>query len=114
MINIYGIKTCGSVRKALAFFKSHDIEVNFFDLKKIDIEEKQLDSWLDSISIDKLFNNKGQKYRTLNLKDLNLDDKGKKEWLLKENMLFKRPIIEYEENKVLVAFDEETYKNTFL
>ena len=33
MIKVYGIKTCGSVRNALKFFKDHNIEVDFVDFK---------------------------------------------------------------------------------
>ena len=33
MITVYGIKTCGSVRNALKFFKDNNIEVEFFDFK---------------------------------------------------------------------------------
>ena len=61
-----------------------------------------------------LFNTRGTTYRTLKLKDLNLDDKQKLEWLAKENMLIKRPVIEYSSNKVLVAFDETVYTDVLL
>jgi len=68
---------------------------------------------LQKVSIDKLFNNKGTKYRTLKLKDLNLNDDEKAKWLAKENMLIKRPVIEYRD-KVIVAFNEEEYRSLFL
>ena len=57
--------------------------------------------------------NKGKKYRDLKLKELNLDDEAKIEWLAKENYLIKRPVIEFD-GKVLVGFDEERYKELFL
>ena len=47
------------------------------------------------------------------VKELNLDDNGKKEWLIKEPMLLKRPLIDYDD-KVMVAFNEDIYKETFL
>ncbi len=112
-MKLYGIKTCGSVRKAIKFFKDNNIEFELIDFKKTVVGEKEISYWLTKVSIDKLFNSKGTKYRTLKLKELNLDDKGKKEWLIKENMLIKRPVIEYKD-QVIVAFDEETYKATFL
>jgi len=112
-MKLYGIKTCGSVRKAIKFFKENDIEFELIDFKKTTIGEKEIDYWLTKTSIDKLFNNRGTKYRTLKLKDLNLDDEGKKEWLIKENMLIKRPVIEHKD-EVIVAFDEEYYKAIFL
>jgi len=112
-MKLYGIKTCGSVKKAIKFLKENEIEFDFIDFKKTQMDEETIDYWLSKVSIDKLFNNRGTKYRTLKLKELNLDEKGKKEWLIKENMLIKRPVIEYKDD-VIVAFDEDLYKATFL
>lgn len=111
-MKLYGIKTCGSVRKAIKFFKENDIEFEFVDFKKVNVTEDEINNWLKKVSIDTLFNNRGTKYRTLKLKELNLDDNGKKEWLIKENMLIKRPVVEYKD-KVIVAFDEEKYNSIF-
>ncbi len=112
-MKIYGIKTCGSVRKAIKFFKENDIEFELVDFKKTTINEEKIDYWLQKVSIDTLFNNRGTKYRTLKLKDLKLNDEGKNEWLIKENMLIKRPVIEFNES-VIVAYDETIYKAIFL
>ncbi|HIM94405.1 MAG TPA: arsenate reductase family protein, partial [Campylobacterales bacterium] len=61
-----------------------------------------------------LFNTRGTKYRDLKLKELDLDDDGKIEWMAKENYLIKRPVIEYDEGKVMVAYNEDIYRDTFL
>ncbi|MCG3655572.1 arsenate reductase family protein [Aliarcobacter butzleri] len=113
MITVYGIKTCGSVRNALKFFKDHNIEVEFFDFKKEMPSADKIKTWTTKADINALFNNKGTKYKTLNLKELNLDDQGKYEWLCKDPLLFKRPVIEFDD-KLVVAWDEEEYKKTFL
>ncbi|PLY08636.1 MAG: arsenate reductase family protein [Arcobacter sp.] len=113
MITVYGIKTCGSVQKALKFFKENNIEVDFFDFKKDTPSAQKVKSWTQKSDINILFNSKGTKYKTLQLKELNLDENGKFEWLCKEPMLFKRPVIEFDD-KVLVAFNEDMYKETFL
>ncbi|AXX93415.1 arsenate reductase family protein [Malaciobacter molluscorum LMG 25693] len=113
MIKVYGIKNCDSVKKALKFFKEHNLEIDFFDFKKEEVTSTMIDYWVKNSSVDKLFNNRGTTYRTLKLKDLNLDDEGKKQWLCKESMLIKRPVVEYND-KVIVGFDEKEYKNTFL
>jgi len=112
MIKVYGIKTCGSVKKALKFLNEAGIEYEFIDFKKEQVGCDKIDYWLSFVSIDKLFNSRGTKYRMLKLKELNLDEAGKKEWLCKENMLIKRPVIELE-NRVLVGYDEELYKEVF-
>lgn len=113
MITVYGIKTCNSVRNALKFFKDNNIEVDFFDFKKESPSEDKIKTWTTKADINILFNSKGTKYRTLGLKELNLDENGKFEWLVKEPMLFKRPVIEFN-NDVIVGWNEEEYKNTFL
>ena len=113
MITVYGIKTCGSVRNALKFFKDHNNEVDFFDFKQKSPTASQIKDWTKKVDINVLFNNKGTKYKTLNLKELNLDDQGKYEWLCKDPLLFKRPVIEFDD-KLVVAWDEEEYKKTFL
>ncbi len=112
-ITVYGIKTCGSVRNALKFFKDNNIEVDFFDFKKETPSAQKVKTWTQKADINILFNSKGTKYKNLGLKELNLDENGKYEWLVKEPMLFKRPVIEYDD-KVLVAWNEEIYKETFL
>ena len=113
MIKVYGIKTCGSVRNALKFFKDHNIEVDFVDFKTTKVDLETVKKWSQKVDINILFNSKGTKYKTMNLKELNLDDNGKYEWLCKEPLLFKRPVIEFDD-KLVVAWDEELYKKTFL
>lgn len=113
-MKVYGIKTCGSVKNALKFFKDHNIDVEFVDFKKEQMPCEKIDYWISKVGIDTLFNNKGTKYRTLNLKELNLDETGKRQWLCDENMLIKRPVIEYGDDQVHVAWNEEEYKKKFL
>jgi Spx/MgsR family transcriptional regulator len=113
-MKIYGIKNCGSVQKAFKFFNEHNIEYEFIDLKKIDITLNEIEHWLKSLPISKLLNTKGTKYKTLKLKDKNLNDDDIKDWMCKENLIIKRPIIEYHNSKTLVAFDEEFYIKEFL
>jgi len=113
-MEIYGIKTCGSVKKALKFFKDHAIEYHFVDFKQSPPDCSQIDRWIAEVGIERLFNNRGTKYRTLKLKELNLDETGKREWLCREFLLIKRPVIEQDDGTVIVAFDEEKYREIFL
>jgi len=113
MIKVYGIKTCGSVKKALKFFKDKNINYEFIDFKKEPVGCEKVEEWLKKVDIDTLFNSRGTKYRQLKLKELSLDETGKKEWLRKENLLIKRPVIELDNGEVVVGFDEEKYKEIF-
>lgn len=113
MINIYGIKTCNTVRKAIKFCKDNELEYNFIDFRATPLDDAKVKYFASKIDINILFNNRGTKYRDLKLKDLNLNDEGKLQWLCKENMLLKRPIVEYD-NKILVSFNEDIYKQELL
>jgi len=112
MIKVYGIKTCGSVRKALKFFKDNNIEIEFIDIRKNPLECETIHSFASYIDVDKLFNNKGTKYRQLELKNFNLDKNAKLEWLCKENMLLKRPIIQTSDT-ILCGVDEKLWSDLF-
>ncbi len=112
MIKLYGIPTCGSVRNARKFFKESEIEIEFIDFRKTPLESVRVKSWVESVGVDILFNNRGTTYRKLKLKDLNLDAEGKQMWLCDESMLLKRPIIEFKD-EIIVGFDEEKYVKLF-
>ena len=113
-MTIYGIKTCGSVRKAIKFCNDNNIKFTFHDFRKEPLTESAVRNFASKVDVNLLFNNKGTKYRDLKLKELNLDDEGKLNWLIKENMLLKRPVISYGDNEVICAFDEERYKTLFI
>jgi len=89
------------------------LEYEFVDIKKNSVPCETIEKWLKKVDINVIFNKRGTKYRQLKLKDLKLDETGMKEWLCKEPMLMKRPILEHESGDVIVGFDEEKYKIRF-
>jgi Spx/MgsR family transcriptional regulator len=109
---IYGIPTCGSVKKAIAFCKTNGLEYEFIDFRQEPATGEKIDQWLSYIDIDTLFNSRGTKYRTLGLKELHLDDETKRDWLIKENLLIKRPVIEHDSG-IVVGYDEKRYVSLF-
>ncbi len=108
MLQIYGIKNCDSVRKAIKFLKTNDIAYEFVDFRETPVDEATITSWLKYTDIKTLFNTRGTTYRTLKLKELDLSDEEKQTWLAKENMLIKRPVITLD-NKVIVGYNETLY-----
>ena len=113
MVRIYGIKNCDSVKKALSFFKKHNIEYEMHDFKQEPVGCDTISSWLQKVEMKTLFNTRSTTYRSLKLKELDLDENGKKEWLCKENLLIKRPVIEYND-AIIVGYKEENYQRIFL
>jgi len=113
MIKVYGIKNCDSVKKSLTFFKNHNLEYELYDFKVESLPCEKVSQWLEQTDIKTLFNAKSTTYRNLKLKELNLNESGQKEWLCRENLLIKRPVVEYK-NEVIIGFNEEIYKRSFL
>ena len=113
MVTIYGIKNCSSVSKAIKYMKRHELPYAFVDFRETQVSKSTIETWASKVEIEKLFNKRGTTYRTLKLKNINLDRELMIEWLAKENMLLKRPVIEHGD-KVLVAYDEALYDQTFL
>ena len=109
MIKLYGIKNCDSVKKAIRYCKAHELEYELIDLKEHPVDEKKIRHWLQQIPLSRLFNSRSTSYRTLGLKALNLDDTGKINWLSQENLLIKRPVLEYHDT-ILVGYDENMYQ----
>jgi len=111
MLKVYGIKNCDSVRKAIKYLKSHELAYEFIDFRETPVDQSLIDSWLKQTDMKTLFNTRGTTYRTLKLKELDLTEEDKQQWLAKENMLIKRPVIEVG-NKVIVGYNESQYRET--
>lgn len=109
---IYGISSCSSVKKAIVFCKKHNLDYAFVNMREEPISADKIDQWLSYVDIDMLFNKRGTKYKTLELKELRLDDEDKRHWLIKENLLIKRPVIEHN-NGVTIGYDEKRYISLF-
>jgi Spx/MgsR family transcriptional regulator len=112
MTHVYGIKSCGSVQKALRFLDNHGIPYTFHDFKTAPVPPEKIRSWEKQAPLSILLNTKGTTYKTLELKNLDLDDNGKIEWMGKHNLLIKRPVIEYKDT-LIVGFDESNYEGIF-
>jgi Spx/MgsR family transcriptional regulator len=113
MIRIYGIKNCDSVKRALQFFKEHNLKYELQDFKTDKVGCEKISFWLQHVDMKTIFNSRSTTYKTLNLKDLNPEDNEKKEWLCKENLLIKRPVIEFE-NSVIIGYDKFKYEEVLL
>jgi len=113
MTHIYGIKSCGSVQKALKFLDTHSIAYTFHDFKITPVSRDKIKSWVAQTPLSILLNTKGTTYKTLGIKSLDLDDTGKIEWMSNHNLLIKRPVIEFKE-KLIVGFEPSQYEGILL
>ena len=98
-ITLYGIKTCGSVKKAITLLDKHSIPFHFIDLKTTTPNKEQLKSWIESKGIKVVLNSKGTTYKNLKkegkITESILDSHMQEQidMLFATPMLLKRPII---------------------
>ena len=110
MLQLFGIKNCDSVRKAVKFLKTNKIDYEFIDFRESPVKSSEIEEWINAgATVKQLFNTRGTTYRRLKLKELDLDDASKIEWMEKENMLIKRPVIK-SPNSVIVGYNEKLYE----
>ena len=93
--------------------KKHNLKYELYDFKAENLPCDKISTWLKQIEIKKLFNSRSTTYRTLKLKEKNLNPQEQQEWLCKENLLIKRPVIEYNSN-IIVGFNQENFEGVFL
>lgn len=113
-MRLFGIKNCGSVKKARDFLDNRGIVYDFIDLKTQKPEIAMIKKWADKKGIDVVLNSKGSTYKNLGIKSLNLDLSAKIQYCHDNPLLLKRPIIDdFGSDDVLVGFDENKYKEIF-
>ncbi len=110
-IQVYGIKNCSTVKKALDWLTENQKDFEFHDFKKEPASTKQLENWEKHVSWETLVNKRGTTWRKL---DADVQARVQNattanEVLLAHNSLIKRPVIVHD-GGVLVGFDEEAYK----
>ena len=110
MTTLYGMSNCDTCRKAKKWFNENRITFDFFDFRKNELTQAKIETWIDSIGLDKLINRRGTTWR-------NLPDELRDKIHGPENVdvlnqfitLMKRPIIEIDDH-FLVGFDASVIK----
>ncbi|HEC1784909.1 TPA: ArsC family transcriptional regulator [Campylobacter lari] len=109
MLKFYGIKNCNSVKKAMDYLNSKQIEFEFLDIKKLD--EETLNFWFSKRSVLELVNTAGMSARKIGLskeKLQNLNQDEIKVMILQSPTLIKRPLI-VKDDEVFIAKEYENF-----
>lgn len=112
MLVIYGIRNCSSVKKAIHFFDQRGIGYEFVDFKKQPPSLEILKLWERKCGIERVINTLGRTYKSLQLKNRNLESDSLLELAHKNPSLIKRPVLEYN-GQVHFGFDKIYYESLF-
>jgi len=108
-IQLYGIKNCDTVKKALVYLNNHDIDYQFIDFRQNPISKQVLIKMVDSVGWELLINKRSTTYRSLSEEEksnINYD------LVLSLPTLIKRPVMVRGEN-IMVGFSEQKYDKLF-
>lgn len=112
MLQVYGIKNCSTVKKALNWLDDNNKEYVFHDYKKEPATTDKLHQWEKEVSWQRLLNKKGTSWRRLapEQQAAVIDAESAIDALIENNSMIKRPLIE-SPNGLLVGFDHDEYQS---
>ena len=114
-IIFYSYLRCTTCRKAAKWLDNNDLEYLLIDIVKDPPLSDYLNLALEQYSDDskRIFNIRGQAFKTLNLDIYDLSREEIIQLLLSDGKLIKRPFLVYEEKKVILGFNEIEYAKQF-
>ncbi|MEX8546358.1 MAG: Spx/MgsR family RNA polymerase-binding regulatory protein [Mucilaginibacter sp.] len=114
-MDIYGIKNCNTVKKALDWLKENQIGFIFHDFKKEGVAAEKLQEWSSKVGYEKLLNKQGLTWKQLTpeTKATITGEKEALQLLHDKNSMIKRPILEFQHQLVL-GFEEDRYRMLLL
>ena len=115
-IILYSYLKCSTCRKAAKWLESKNLEFQIIDIVKDPPLVNYLNLALEQYSDDKkrIFNTRGKAFKTLNFDINGLSREEIIQLLLSDGKLIKRPFLIYEEEKVILGFNEIEYAKQFI
>ena len=104
-IQVYGIKNCDTVKKALVYLNDCGIDYQFIDFRQNPISQQLLKKMVESVGWELLINKRSTTYRSLSEEEksnINYD------LVLKLPTLIKRPVL-IQGEKTIIGFSEQQY-----
>lgn len=109
MLNVYGIKSCDTCRRARKFLEDRNIEFRFHDLREDGLDIQMLERWSARIEWDRLLNRKSLTWRKIPEADRS-DMTRERAFvtMLDQPTLVKRPVLEHP-SFFAVGFSEKRF-----
>ncbi len=110
-MKLYGIPHCDTVKRARAWLAEHGHDAVFHDFKKAGVPPDRLDAWLASVGWEQLVNRKGTTWRQLDEAERAAVTGAPlaRALMLRQPSVIKRPVVEWDDGRITVGFDEATW-----
>lgn len=113
-MKVYGITNCNTVKKALDWLKTNQVEYEFHDFKKSGVTTQKLQEWDSKAGYEKFMNKQGLTWKQLDprVKESIKTKADALQLLQQKTSMIKRPVIE-DGDFLFFGFDENTYQQHF-
>ena len=108
-VTVYGIPTCGTVKKARAWLDARGVSYRYVDLRQAPPDRATVEAWARAFGTKPMRNTSGGSYRALGDRKESWDDADWIEAFAADAMLLKRPVVLIGDRPALVGFDEAAY-----
>ncbi len=112
-ITLYGIPTCGTVKKARKWLDGKGVAYEWVDFRESPPEPERVARWMAVFGSKPMKNTSGGAYRALPADKKKWGDERWLKELQADEMLLKRPVVEIDGEPVLVGFKEPQYVERF-
>ena len=115
-IIFYSYLKCSTCRKAAKWLDEKNLKYQLIDIVKNPPLLDYLNIALEQYSEDKkrIFNTRGKAFKSINIDIYSLPREEIIQLLLSDGKLIKRPFLVYEEEKIILGFNEIEYSNHFI
>lgn len=108
-MNLYGLKTCDTCRKARKTLDAAGVKYSYKDVRADGVTKAQITKWAKAVGWEKLLNKSSTTWRSLSDTEKDGVNEKKAVALMAEHpTLIKRPIIENGPTQVFVGWSKET------
>ncbi|MGB7416506.1 MAG: Spx/MgsR family RNA polymerase-binding regulatory protein [Thermosynechococcaceae cyanobacterium] len=103
-LQVYGIPTCGTCKKALQWLDTHEVSYDFINTKDRPPSPQQIEDWVKTLGSKPMRNTSGKSYRAIGDEKKSWTEAQWIEAFGQDAMLLKRPLLVKDGKAVLVGF----------
>ncbi|MGM0823776.1 MAG: Spx/MgsR family RNA polymerase-binding regulatory protein [Pseudomonadota bacterium] len=111
MLTLYIISNCDTCRKARKALDEKGIPFKTYDLRKDGLSAALLEHILHRVPLVEAINKRSKTWRELSDEEKDFDANSGRELLLKHPTLLKRPLLEVDDETMLVGYQDGDYDN---
>ena len=111
MTTLYGIPNCDTVKRAREWLAAHGVAHEFHDFKKAGVPAERLAAWVAAAGWERVLNRKGTTWRKLDpALQASVTDAASAQALMRgQASVIKRPVVEWDDGRITVGFDEAAW-----